>query len=1369
MTVSSRCVCGLALVAVVCTVPGRCASLRVEVSLNGEWSMAVATDVDRPPGEAQWQPFTVPGTLRSVRGDKRWFRRVVDVPAAWAGRRIRLSYDGVKFDSRHYLNGTLVGRHFRGYDPFTIDVTDGVRFGEENELLVGCCDWQATFSEAVDLADVPASDTARQVPRNVGLTPIGGKFYDFGIWADVRLVATPPVHLGDVTVRTSVREQRIRVSTTVINSGREPARVTAQAAVVASEVPAFPGKPVEVAPGETADVSWDVPWRGARLWGIEDPFLYTLHLRLSGPEGTFDECRERFGFREFWCDGPAFYLNGTRLLLRSSSMWPLGEKTKDGAAGRLRSLQDINVICFRTHTQPWRQYWYEAADEVGMLMIPEGPVFNDDTFYRLDDKRFWDNYAEELRGMTRRFRNNPSVVAYSLENEFYGSHMNDETPAKADLARMGRLVRQWDPSRPFMYESDGDPDGVADIVGVHYPHEMGEVYLYPNDCFWMDEPKRIGHQFTNGAETWLWDRKKPLYIGEYLWCPCPTPSLYTIFCGDDAYRDYGRSSREAIGRAWSMQTRAYRAYRVSGLCPWTIAGTSLDPEQHAMVAAQTESMRPLAAFCRELNSRFYSGQRIRRTLDVMNDTLDGGTVRVSWALSVRDAPIREGESSLVLGPAEARQLEVELTAPEVRASSPGTFTVVARMPGAPDFREDMPYRVVPGPILPSISRLGIFDPGGESARLLPGGLPVPDLERIPSEVDVLLIGRDALSSEADGATRAVLRACSRAGDSGLRSFLRRGGRVLLLAQGPEREAVESVRFVDRRATMVFPLWRQHPVLKGVAPDDLSFWGPDHVVADAQVSRGAAGVRPILVSGSRSGIEFSPLAERRVGGGLVVFCGLRIVRSFGKEPAAAVLLTNVLEYLSAWKAPASRVSVVGESPGLARTVERLDLDVVRVAASDNVGFAPGVCMVVDGDLGAGVGAGLLNQVAEGGGTLWWHRPDPAALNLLLAARGMACRLVPSSGPVCFRDNDSFVDGLAREDLYWPGEVALGAHSWQQVAQDPAVIEHAVAMAYAEADPERAVLTVPCAGMRVTGSEWNRPEADAMILASNGSVFGRLDSPFAGPAVIGIRAKGSVAGGGWPQVAVRLGGQGVGTVTVGHADWGLHGLRTEVRKGTNEVELAFVNDANIGGQDRNVWLSQVYLQRAETGASAAAVAHTDPAALVSVQVGKGTLLIDTIRWDAAGEHAALGGRLAASLFMKMGAQPRVIDRDVVEAEALEFEEVSYNEARDGLLVLANPGSAWVPIICETAGSYTLCVRAKGQQAADEWPVLVLTMGDEEIGRLTIDTSSVDAFLMPLELAVGEHRLELRFINDFYDPGKADRNCYLDRIELWRTQSR
>jgi len=285
---------------------------------------------------------------------------------------------------------------------------------------------------------------------------------------------------------------------------------------------------------------------------------------------------------------------------------------------------------------------------------------------------------------------------------------------------------------------------------------------------------------------------------------------------------------------------------------------------------------------------------------------------------------------------------------------------------------------------------------------------------------------------------------------------------------------------------------------------------------------------------------------------------------------------------------------------------------------------------------------------------------------------------------------------------------------------------------------------------------------MILAGSGTLSGELPVPAAGPAIVGFRAKGSSCQGGWPQVGVAVNGEDVGMVTVASADWGLYGCRAVLPAGKVQVTLSFLNDAGVGGEDRNAWFREVMLQPAE-GLPVSVSVHSRPPALASVTAGGGRLLLDMIHWDDPGPHAGQARTWLTGLLLNLGAQPRLDGCASVEAEELEFEEVAHNAVQQGVLCLANPGSVWAPVECAAAGPALLRVHARGSQARDEWPVLVVLLDGVEAGRLTVDSTTVKPCLLPITLPAGSHRLELRFVNDFYDPGRADRNVWIDRLEL------
>ena len=1326
-----------------------------------------AKDSPLPADGAKWLPCQVPGTFQSVRGEKRWLRRRFTVPKAWAGRRVYVVYDGVKYNSVHVVNGKRADEHFRGYDRFEIDATPGIKFGAANELWVWCSDWQGTFSEPVDLTDKPGGHAARGIARNVGLTPIGGRFYDYGIWADVKVVAVHSVHVSDVTIRTSVRKWLLDATVEIRNASKSDVRTTVRPRVAEANGLAFDPQDVSLRAGERKALHWQIPWRNPKLWSIEHPHLYHLDTTLSVGGQTIDTQRTRFGFREFWCDGPYFRLNGTRLLLPATSTWPLGDADKATAAARLKRMKDdLNVICFRTHTQPWRQYWYDAADEVGMLMIPEGPVWNDDTLYKLDDQRFWDNYAAELHSMVQRFKNNPSVVIHSLENEFYGSALNDKSPAKAQLVRMGELVRKWDPTRPFMYESDGDPNGVADIVGIHYPHEMGRNYLYPNSCYWMDEPKRRTHWFGNGEDEWKWGRKKPLYLGEYLWSPCPTPKRYTTFFGDVAYRNYHEYHHRAIGKAWSMQTRVYRYYRVSGLSPWTCGGGSLDVTKDPMAAGQAESMRPLAAFVKEYNTRLYAGAKMQRTLHVMNDTLHTGRVKVTWELGVSGASPQRGEMEMDMAPADLRVEHFEIAAPSVAEAVEAKLTVRATMPNAPDFEDVMDYEVHPRTKLSQL-RTTVGGVGTAALKALKdAGLnasAVPDIRSIPRDIGLLIVGRDALPAHGPVAAGGLHVTAGGSSRSPLQQFVTQGGRVLLMAQTKPHAPVGSIQFTPRRATMVFPLVRLHPALDGVSEDDLKFWSPDHFVADAQVDRAGCGGKAILVSGGDVGIAFSPLAECRLGKGLVIACGLRLLGARNDEPVAMRLLGNILKHMDDWQPSLKRCVALGPESDFAKALARLDVGIEPVASSADVQPDDTQLVAVGGSVDEQVLVRLVETYVRPGGRLWWHRPAPDQFDRLMKQLGIESSLIPASGAVSLKWDDPFVDGLAQADLYWPGEKHEGAPGWARRPLDPAIIDSEVGIVR-RVDVDQAQ-AYPCLGMQLNGSKWNRPIGEGfVILASTGSVIADIDFGKGGPTLVGFRGKGSPAEGVWPRVAVAIDGKVIGHVNVTSSRSATYGVAGNVSAGKHRVELRFINDRQSEGEDRNAYFSHLYVQPTEAGPQGI-VSHASPAALVTIPVGKGSILVDTIKWDDPGPHAEKARNFVTALLLKLGAYPRTFALAAMEAEQMELEEVVHNSPGPKEMILANEGSVWADVQADEAGKYVLRIYARGQLALDEWPILAVKLDDKEIGKLSIDSPSHVPFSLPITLPKGEHRLDMRFINDAYDPGNYDRNCYIDRVEIWQ----
>ena len=192
---------------------------RDEICLNGRWKfMPVETEGMTPeqlktqtyPTAPVWDaveckipsPWNVNGFSRGGGGDfvaypsypeawehvqAAWLQKKVRIPAGWDRRRIILHFEAVAGYARVFANGNLVCENFDLFLPFSADVTDYARPGQEIEVTV----WVARAS----LFDEPGKYGKRPY--------IGGSFWGnhiAGIWQDVFLLSYPEVYIADTYI-----------------------------------------------------------------------------------------------------------------------------------------------------------------------------------------------------------------------------------------------------------------------------------------------------------------------------------------------------------------------------------------------------------------------------------------------------------------------------------------------------------------------------------------------------------------------------------------------------------------------------------------------------------------------------------------------------------------------------------------------------------------------------------------------------------------------------------------------------------------------------------------------------------------------------------------------------------------------------------------------------------------------------------------------------------------------------------------------------------------------------------------------------------------------------------------------------------------
>jgi beta-galactosidase len=266
-----------------------------------------------------------------------WYRRVFDVPASDAGRRISVEFDGVYRETMLVFNGYYIGRHSGGYDPFSFDVTDFALPGVPNVLLLRV---DATLSD--------------------------GWFYEgAGIYRHVWLVKTSPVHVkkwgtlatakvqpgqATVSIRTEIENQstnaaEVRVISTILDpAGKEVATTTSAAASV------------PLVGERTYEQSMVV--QQPALWSLEQRNLYKLVTEVQSGGTITDRYETRFGIRDLNFDPDrGFLLNGKPVKVKGTCNHQdhagLGVALPDSVQYfRVRKLQEMGCNAIRTSHNP---------------------------------------------------------------------------------------------------------------------------------------------------------------------------------------------------------------------------------------------------------------------------------------------------------------------------------------------------------------------------------------------------------------------------------------------------------------------------------------------------------------------------------------------------------------------------------------------------------------------------------------------------------------------------------------------------------------------------------------------------------------------------------------------------------------------------------------------------------------------------------------------------------------------------------------------------------------------------------------------------------------------------------------------------------
>ena len=464
---------------------------RETTNLNREWKFqpgdhpgAEATSYDA----AKWSDIHLPHSFSipyfmgtGFYTGYGWYRRSLEVPAAWKGKRIALEFEAAFQDAEVFVNGTRVTRHRGGYVGFPVEITGHVKPGK-NLIAVRLNNlWQA------DLA-----------PR------AGDHTFSGGLYRDVRLVVTDPLHVTwcgtFVTTPTLApkagAESAVRIQTEVRNASAETAEATVRTDIVdpAGNTVATISTKLPVPVGETVTFDQTTPAVAKpQLWSPENPRLYRAVTTVSNKGGVADTCATTFGFRWFeWTSDRGFFLNGKHVWLSGANVhqdhagW--GDAVTNAAHERdVRMVKEAGFNFIRGSHYPKDPAFGDACDRLGVLWLSEnvfwgiGGAHQDGGWsasaYPVtpeDEAGFEESVLDSLRAMIRIHRNHPSIVAWSTSNEPFFSDC-PMPKVRGLLEQSVALAHELDPTRPAAIGGAQRPLDASRI------DRLGDIAAYNGD------------------------------------------------------------------------------------------------------------------------------------------------------------------------------------------------------------------------------------------------------------------------------------------------------------------------------------------------------------------------------------------------------------------------------------------------------------------------------------------------------------------------------------------------------------------------------------------------------------------------------------------------------------------------------------------------------------------------------------------------------------------------------------------------------------------------------------------------------------------------------------------------------------------------
>lgn len=397
---------------------------RTVYSMNPAWRMYKGSlkGAEQPGfNDKEWNLVSLPNGIEYVPTEASgcvnyqgevWYRKHFTPEVSWKGKQLFLHFEAIMGKSKVWINGTLVNEHFGGFLPVIANVTEYIKYGEDNVIAV----W-------ADNSNDPSYPPGKPQDQ-LDFTYLGGIYRDCWMIVHNNVFITDPnyenetaggglfVSFGQISEK--LAEVRLDAHIRNLSDKSFSGKVAYQLFDKDNRLVCQADKSFSVSKGKARKTSLTLTVENPELWEPDSPYLYQLHVLIKDKSGqTVDGYRRRIGIRSIEFKGKdGFWLNGKPYPYpliganRHQDFAVIGNALSNSLHWRdAKKLRDAGLRVIRNAHYPQDPAFMDACDELGLFVIVNTPGW-----------QFWNNepvFAQrvysDIRNMVRRDRNHPSV------------------------------------------------------------------------------------------------------------------------------------------------------------------------------------------------------------------------------------------------------------------------------------------------------------------------------------------------------------------------------------------------------------------------------------------------------------------------------------------------------------------------------------------------------------------------------------------------------------------------------------------------------------------------------------------------------------------------------------------------------------------------------------------------------------------------------------------------------------------------------------------------------------------------------------------------------------------------------------------------